>query len=76
MLKFDDTKATIALILWSDGQEGRSLVAEFSFRYRNTKERYEPKAAQLAMRFFEELQRLDWCLPEGRTKTQYAYRAT
>lgn len=76
MLQFDKVEAEVALILWSDGPDGRSLVSEFSFRYGHKKEGFEPKAARLAMHFFEEIQRLDWCLPEGRTKTQYVYRET
>jgi len=72
-LSFDDTPAEMALILWSDRAEGRPLVAEFSFRYENKAEAYEPEAARLAMEFFEELQRMDWCLPGARTKTQFAY---
>jgi hypothetical protein len=71
---FNKTTAEIALILWSDGAQGRPLVAEFSFRYADRREGYSPKAARLAFEFFERVQRLDWCLPEGRTKTQYVYR--
>jgi len=73
-LRFDLTEAEVALILWSNGLEGRPLVAEFSFRYKHKREDYGTKAVRLAMKFFDELQRLDWCVPEGRTKTQYAYR--
>ena len=74
MLVFDKTEAEVALILWSDGAKGRPLVAEFSFRYKHKEEDFDAKAARLAMEFFKELQRMDWCLPEGRTKTQFAYR--
>jgi hypothetical protein len=74
LLRFDDTEAEVALILWSDGSEGRPLVAEFSLRYRHDEEDFSAKAARRAMRFFEEVQRLDWCVPEGKTKTQFAYR--
>jgi len=66
-------EAEIALILWSDGPDGRPLIAEFSFRYGREAEDHSTEAARLAMRFFLDLQRLDWCLPEGRTKTQYVY---
>lgn len=75
VLRFNKTTAEIALILWSDGAEGRPLVAEFSFRYGHDDEDYPPKVARKAMELFDEIQRLDWCLPGGRTKTQYAYRA-
>ena len=74
ILVFQETKAEVALILWSDGEDGRPLVAEFSFRYASKGEDFSPKAARLAMEFFEDLQRLDWCLPEGQTKTQFTYR--
>jgi hypothetical protein len=73
-LQFGKTAAEVALILWSDGADGRPLVGEFSFRYANEEEDYSSKDARLAMKFFLELQRLDWCLPGARTKTQYAYR--
>jgi len=72
---FDGIEAKIALILWSDGEEGRPLSAEFSFRYKpGDDEVVAAKTARLAMKFYEEVQRLDWCLPDARTKTQYAYR--
>lgn len=74
VLVFDKTEAEVALILWSDGDKGRSLVAEFSFRYKHKEEDFEPRAAGLAMEFFDELQRMDWCAPDGKTKTQFAYR--
>ena len=73
ILVFDKTKAEVALILWSDGAKGRPLVAEFSFRYKHKEEDFDPRAARLAMVFFEELQRMDWCLPKGKTNTQFAY---
>jgi hypothetical protein len=73
-LKFDGTEASVALILWSDGKDGRPLVAEFSFRYKQKNEAFQTKTSLLAMEFFEELQLLDWCLPDARTKTQFAYR--
>ena len=67
------TSATLALILWSKGQNGRILTAEFSFRYKDDKEAFPPKVASNARRYFERLQRLDWARPEGSTKTQYMY---
>jgi hypothetical protein len=73
LLRFGNVEAEVALILWSDGADGRPLVGEFSFRYGHEGERYSPKTAGLAMTCFEEIQRLDWCLRDGRTKTQYAY---
>lgn len=73
-LDFEGTRATIALILWSGGKDGRPLVAEFSFRYKDKQEEFPRKTALAAMDFYEELQLLDWCLPDARTKTQFAYR--
>jgi len=72
-LRFDKVEAEIALILWSDGEEGRPIVGEFSFRYGDSDEQYDPKAARRAMEFFTECQKMDWCLPEARTKTQFIY---
>lgn len=74
-LTFADVTARVALILWSDGPEGRPLVSEFSFRYGHDAEDYSSGTAQRAMRFFEEVQRLDWCTPDARTKTQFVYQA-
>jgi hypothetical protein len=73
IVKFKKTEAEVALILWSDGKDGRPLVAELSYRYGNDDGRYTPGVASLAMRFFEELQRLDWCAPNAQTKTQFVY---
>ncbi|MEX0679507.1 MAG: hypothetical protein WD063_20710 [Pirellulales bacterium] len=73
---FRRTEAELALILWSDGPDGRPLVGELSFRYGNDKENFSAKTARVAMSCFAEIQRLDWCLPEGTTKTQFAYRLT
>jgi hypothetical protein len=72
-LRFNKTEAEVALILWSDGADGRPLVAEFSFRYGHAEEDYSPKAARKALELFAELERLDWCRPGARTKTQYTY---
>jgi hypothetical protein len=73
MLRFNKTVAEVALILWSDGEDGRPLVAEFSFRYGHGQENYSPKTARKAMEFFEDVQTMDWCLLGARTKTQYVY---
>lgn len=74
-LKFGETDAEIALILWSNGEAGRPLVAEFSFRYADKDENYSEATVRQAKTMFESLQRLDWFLPEGKTKTQFAYHA-
>jgi hypothetical protein len=64
---------SVALILWSKGEKGRILTAEFSFRYQDDNEAFSPEVAFAAKRFFEGLQRLDWARPEASTKTQYMY---
>ncbi len=76
-LDFGPLKATVALILWSNGATGRPLVAEFSFRYDAQNDGDVSAAvAESAMKFFLLLQRLDWCRPTGMTKTEYVYRTT
>jgi hypothetical protein len=75
LLKFDDETAKAALILWSAAPKGRPLVAEFSFRYADKAEGFSRNVAELAMEFFLATGRLDWCRPQGRTKTQYVYRS-
>ena len=75
-LRVENEKATVALILWSNGSKGRPLVAEFSFRYGEKDENYSAAVAASAKRFYETMQRLDWCRPDGMTKTQYVYRGT
>lgn len=67
---------SIALILWSKGKEGkagRTLTAEFSFRYGNQDEAFPLDMASAARRFFERLQRMDWARPEASTKTEFMY---
>jgi hypothetical protein len=65
--------ATVALILWSKGKEGRTLTAEYSFRYEDTNETFPRDAAAVARRFYARLQRLDWTQPEATRKTQFMY---
>ena len=65
--------ATAAVILWSLGENGRPLVAEFSFRYRNKGGKFNRGVAVAAKRCYDLLQRADWALPGGTTKTAYAY---
>ena len=67
-------EASVALILWSDGNEGRPLVAEFSFRLEDEKERFSRGLSRSARSFFEGVQRLERARPEGRTKTEFIYR--
>ena len=70
----DEGEASVALILWSDGNEGRPLVAEFSFRLEDEKERFSRGLSRSARSFFEGVQRLERARPEGRTKTEFIYR--
>jgi hypothetical protein len=71
-----DEEASVALILWSAGKEGRPLVAEFSFRLKDEEERFTRGLAASARAFFEAVQHLDWCRPDAVTKTEYIYRDT
>jgi hypothetical protein len=75
-LDFGSKKASVALILWSRGTDGRPLVAEFSFRYEDTSEEFPGDVAAAAQKFFLHFQRLDWCRPTAMTKTEYVYRTT
>lgn len=68
-------QAEVAIILWSNGPSGRLHAAELSFRYKDKDEQFSGAVARTGMRLFEEIQRLDWCAPENRTKTQLAYRS-
>ena len=67
-------RITVAVIVWTNGWDGRPLVAEFSFRYKDKHENFSAETACSARRFFESVQRLDWCAPASVTKTQYVYR--
>jgi len=71
-----DEEASVAVILWSNGADGRPLVAEFSFRIKEADERFSRGLAVTARSFFELLQRLDWYRPSAMTKTEYVYRDT
>jgi hypothetical protein len=73
--RFGELKADVAVILWSDGERGRTLVAEFSIRCEHSEEGYTLAQASSASRLFAELQHVDWFLPAARSKTQFAYRA-
>lgn len=66
-------KTELAVILWSSRHQDRPVLAEFSFRYEDENEKYELNLAALAKRLFDKVQDLDWCNPNGATKTQYVY---
>jgi hypothetical protein len=70
----DDVKAKAALIIWSNGEKGRPLVAEFSFRIKSDGEQFTRELALAARSFFDVVQCHDWCLPNALTKTEYVYR--
>ena len=70
----DEGEASVALILWTDGEAGRPLVAELSFRLEDKKERFSRGLSRSARSFFEGVQRLDRARPEGTTKTEFIYR--
>jgi hypothetical protein len=71
---FNDMAAEVAVILWSNGEDGRPTVAEFSFRYQVDGRKASRATALAAMLFFERVQQMDWCLPQAPTKTGYIYR--
>lgn len=66
-------ESTVAVILWSGTWPGRVVAAELSFRYGHKREEYPLATVEQAYRLFADVQRLDWCLPGGTTKTQFAY---
>lgn len=72
----ETTTGTAAAILWTNGWEGRPLVAEFSFRLKDEAktESFPANISRTARQFFELIQSLDWCKPDSATKTQYVYR--
>ena len=67
-------KASVALILWTDGEAGRPLGAEFSFRLEDRKERFSRGLSRTSRSYFEAVQRLDRARPAGTTKTGFIYR--
>jgi hypothetical protein len=71
--KDGEEKASVALILWSEGEDGRPLVAELSFRLEDKKERFGRGVAKSARSFFEGSQQLGLARPEGTTKTEFIY---
>jgi hypothetical protein len=66
-----------ALIVWYDQNASQTepVAVEFSYRYGDTKGRYEGKAAKRASDIFETLQRelTEWVDPNPRTKTAFVY---
>lgn len=70
----DDEESSVALILWSDGEAGRPLIAELSFRLEDEAGRFSRVLSRSARTFFEGVQRLDRARPKGRTKTEFIFR--
>lgn len=66
-------QASVAVILWSHRWKDRIVAAELSFRYGDPAENYPLKTVKRAFQLFMEIHTLDWCLPGGTTKTQFAY---
>jgi hypothetical protein len=66
-----------ALIVWYDQNASATepVAVELSYRYGDTKGRYDGKAAKRAFEIFETLQRelTDWVDPHPRTKTAFVY---
>ena len=73
VFQVDKTTIELALIYWSHEKEGRPLIVEFSFRY-PVQGMVSKKTSELAKTWFDQIQGLDWSLPESRSKTQYIYR--
>ncbi|WP_345323949.1 hypothetical protein [Novipirellula rosea] len=69
-----EVDGSVAVILWSHTSKSRIVCAEFSFRYGDKTERYSVAAAQTAYDLFAAIQKLDWCQPNGVTKTQFVYQ--
>ena len=69
------TEAECGLIVWYDeaGAPRRPCAVEFSFRYGNKKEAYDPTVSRLAFDAFQRLQALAWIDPEPRTKTAFVF---
>ncbi|HKQ50376.1 MAG TPA: hypothetical protein VJZ71_20045 [Phycisphaerae bacterium] len=65
--------ASVALILWSNGENGRALAAEISFRMKDPDEQFGRELARGARMAFGLLQGMDWCRPDSPTKTQFVY---
>ena len=70
-------EAECALVVWYDsgGSKTEPVLAEFSFRYKDKKERYPAKMVQRAYEAFKCLQEelAEWLDPESMTKTAYVY---
>ena len=69
--------ADSALIVWydDDGDSGKPVAVEFSYRYGDKEERYEGSTARRAFDVFNVLQGKlgTWVDPKSRTKTAFVY---
>lgn len=68
-----EVESSVALILWTDGEAGPPLVAEFSFRLKNDGEEFPKALSKSAKSFFGAVQTLDEARPNGTTKTGFIY---
>lgn len=67
-------KAGVTVIVWKRGKQERPAIAELSFRIKSKTDRFSRELAVAARSVYELLQRQDWALPQGMTKTEYIYR--
>lgn len=67
------TRASVAVIRWTNSSKGRTMCAELSFRYGNDDEEYTVETAERAFGLFAAIQKSGWCLPDSPSKTQLAY---
>jgi hypothetical protein len=70
-------EAEAALIVWYEAAitTDEPLLAEFSFRYKDARERFRRKPCRRAHRAFERLQAMSgWVDSSALTKTAYVYR--
>jgi hypothetical protein len=74
-VRLGDAKASLAIILWTDGPQGRALVAELSCRYEVAERSMTGAIARDAFDFYREVLRMELSRPDSPSKTQYVYRA-
>lgn len=74
MLDGKRTKGTLAIILWQRINSDHPAVAELSFRIEVSNEKFNHDLAAQSRNVYAMLQRSDWALPQGMTKTEFVYR--
>lgn len=68
-----DVEATVALIVWHEGNGPTPMVAELSFRLEDPKERFTRRLAREARGAFDAMQRMNRARPKSQTKTEFVY---